>query len=339
MKKLVLAALMLGLPLAAQADEVELKSSHPDTYTVVKGDTLWDISETFLKTPWMWPEIWQANPQIENPHLIYPGDVVRLIYVDGKPRLVVDRGQRNFKLSPEVRIKALDEAIPAIPLDEINHFLSRSRVVSPEELEASPYVLSGGEQHLVVGAGDTLYARGQFDGDINLYGVYRAGEVYVDSETKEVLGVHASDIGTVKSAAIDGDIGTFAVTRTTEEIRIEDRLMPHEERTIDPTFFPSRPDDPVQGLIMSVEGGVSQVGPMSVVAVNRGERDGLKSGHVMEIFKLGGVVKDRIARENVKLPDEKAGVLMIFRTFEKMSFALVLESSRPLAVNDIVRSP
>ncbi len=173
MKKLLVGAaafLMSGSALVLAQDSL-LKTDHPDSHTVVKGDTLWDISEKFLQSPWQWPEIWQANPQIENPHLIYPGDRIRLIYVDGKPRLVVDRGTREFKLSPSVRIAAVDRAIPAIPLSVVENFLSRSRVVSPLDMDKAPYVLSSPEQHIVLGAGDKLYARGDLQGTENIYGV------------------------------------------------------------------------------------------------------------------------------------------------------------------------
>lgn len=346
MKKLAFGLLAFCLTLTSIADEVQLKDSHPDHHNVVKGDTLWDISETFLQNPWMWPEIWHVNPQIENPHLIYPGDIITLIYLDGKPRLTVERGERAYKMSPgtvklepTIRIKPLGQAIPAIPLDAIDKFLTRSRVVSVEELDSAPYVLTGSEQHLVVGAGDDLYARGEYDESVNVYGVYRAGQRFVDPQTKELLGMQALDIGTVKMQAKEGDIGTFAVTRTTEEIRITDRLLPHEERAIDSTFFPSVPEAEITGQIMAVEGGLSQVGRMDVVAINRGEREGIEIGNVMAIFKDGGMIKDRINGDIVKLPDEKAGLLMVFRTFEKMSFALVLEASRPLAVNDKLRRP
>lgn len=348
MKKLAFGLLAACLSFSAMADEARLKDSHPDSYRVVKGDTLWDISETFLQNPWMWPEIWHVNPQIDNPHLIYPGDVIKLIYLDGQPRLTVERGPeaRRYKMSPgtvklepAVRIQPLGEAIPAIPLDEVDKFLTRSRVVSSEELYSAPYVLTGAEQHLVVGAGDELYARGDYDDNVKVYGVYRAGQRFVDPETKEVLGLQALDIGTVKMRAQTDDVATFAVTRTTEEIRIEDRLLPHEERAIDSTFFPSIPENDIEGLIMAVEGGLSQVGRMDVVAINRGEREGLEIGNVMAIYKEGGMIRDRVKGDVVKLPEEKAGLLMVFRTFEKMSFALVLEASRPLAVNDLIRRP
>jgi hypothetical protein len=296
----------------------------------------------------MWPEIWHVNPQIENPHLIYPGDVITLIYLDGKPRLTVERGvaSRTYKMSPgesrlepKIRYAPVGTAIPAIPLDAIDKFLTRSRVVSREELEAAPYVLTGAEDHLVVGAGDELYARGEYNNDVNVYGVYRAGQTFVDPETRELLGLQALDIGTVKMRDLSGEVGTFAVTRTTEEIRITDRLLPHEERAVDSTFFPSLPKEEVEGLIMAVEGGLNQVGRMDVVVINRGEREGLEIGNVMAIYKEGGAVRDRIQGDIIRLPEEKAGLLMVFRTFEKMSFALVLEASRPLAVLDIVRRP
>lgn len=338
MKKLVFTLFALCLSVSAWADEVRLKSSHPDRYTVVKGDTLWDISNTFLQTPWMWPEIWHVNPQIENPHLIYPGDVIKLIYLDGKPRLTLERSG-NVKLSPKVRAQPIGDAIPSIPLDEINNFLSRSRVVTTAEMEAAPHVLTGAEQHLIVGAGDKLYARGNFDDGAQVYGVYRAGQRFIDPNTNELLGLQALDIGTVKMLTEKGDLGTFDVTRTTEEIRIADRLLPHEERAVDSMFYPSLPEEGLEGVIMAVEGGVTQVGPLSVVALNRGEREGVEVGNVMAIYKDGGVIRDRVKGDLVRLPDEKAGLLMVFRTFEKMSFALVLEASRPLAVNDKVQRP
>lgn len=343
---------MLGLILApgvsTWAQEPVLRPDHPDSYTVVKGDTLWDISARFLQNPWMWPEIWQVNPQIDNPHLIYPGDVITLIYLDGRPRLTVERGEESrtyrmtpdtVKLSPQVRVIPLSEAIPTIPLDAIDTFLSQSRIVSAEQLNEAPYVIAGGRERLVVGAGDFLYARGQFADNVPVYGVYRRGDTYVDPDTNEVLGIQALDIGTVKVRDLDGDIGTMAITRTTEEIRIKDRLLTHEQRAINSNFFPSAPDVDLKGKILAVEGGLSQVGKLDVVIVNRGEREGLREGNVLAVYKRGEQVRDRITNEVVLLPDERAGLLMVFRTFEKLSLGIVLEAELPLTVKDIVRTP
>ncbi len=349
MKKILMGLIIIPfLSLGTWAEDVVLKSDHPDRYTVVRGDTLWDISEKFLQNPWMWPEIWHVNPQISNPHLIYPGDVISLIYLDGKPRLTVERGTESrsykmspgdVKLSPTVHVLPLGEAIPAIPLDAVDNFLSRSRIIEISELETAPYVVAGARDRLVLGAGDEMYARGEFGEGVPVYGVYRGGDTYIDPETDEILGYQALDIGAAKLRARENDIATLAITRTTQEIRINDRLLPHEERAIDSTFFPSPPEQDVNGVIMAVEGGVSQVGKMDVVILNRGEREGLEAGNVLAIYKKGTQIKDRIKGDTITLPDERAGLLMVFRTFEKMSFGLVLESDRPLAVDDKVRKP
>ncbi len=337
MKKRIL-GLLGAIVLATQvnADEVQLRADYPDQHVVVKGDTLWDISNTFLNTPWMWPEIWHVNPQIENPHLIYPGDIVRLIYLDGKPRIVIDR---VVKLSPNMRVVDEREAIASIPLERINNFLSRSRVVDPGVLEIAPYVVSGENKRLLTGEGDRVYARGDFDASVAAYGLYRKGQVYKDPKTDEVLGVEATDIASGRMRALDDSVATLALTRSTQEVRIGDRLLQDEERSIESTFYPSAPDVAVDGEIIAVEGGVTQVGKMSVVVLNRGEREGIKVGNVLAIYKRGGEVRDRLKGDTVKLPDEQAGLLMVFRIFEKLSLGLVLEAERPLSTKDLVKNP
>jgi hypothetical protein len=337
MKKRIL-GLLGAIILATQgnADEVQLRADYPDQHVVVKGDTLWDISSTFLNTPWLWPEIWHVNPQIENPHLIYPGDIVRLVYLDGKPRIFVDR---VVKLSPQMRVVDEREAIASIPLDRINNFLSRSRVVDDGLLEAAPYVISGEDQRLLTGEGDRVYARGEIDSTISAYGIYRKGQTYTDPQTGEVLGVEATDIASSRMRALDGDVATLALTRSSQEVRLGDRLLEEEERAIESTFYPSAPDVEVDGEIIAVEGGVTQVGKLSVVVINRGERENIKIGNVMAIYKVGGEVRDRVKGDLVKLPDERAGLLMVFRTFEKLSLGLVLEAERPLSTKDKVKNP
>jgi len=332
------AALVLAV-MPALAEEPELQDPVPAIYTVVKGDTLWDISGKFLKNPWMWPEIWHVNTQIQNPHLIYPGDAIRLIYMDGKPRLTLDTSGRVTKLTPQARVISGDDAIRTIPLDDINAFLSRSRVVNEGELEGAPYVLAGMDDHLIVGAGDRLYARGTFEAGPRVYGVYRKGEIFVDPETGEYLGMLAEDIGTTTLLKTTGEVSTLKVSRTTEEIRAGDRLLRQEERAIDSTFYPSAPDSDMQGVILAVEKGLQQVGNMDVVVINRGEREGVVAGNVMAIYKKGNVIRDRVNGERVQLPDERAGILMVFRTFEKVSLGLVLEAYRGISVADYVRNP
>lgn len=339
MKKLLWGGLLaLVLACAAQADVLALKPNHPQTYVVKKGDTLWDISNTFLSNAWLWPQLWHVNPQIENPHLIYPGDTLNLVYIDGKPQLVLSRG-RDIKLEPQVRATPLDRAIPAIPLEAVNAFLNRGRIVMPGVLEGSPYVLAGKEGHIVGGAGDEIYGRGKFSDSDSTFGIFRRGETFVDPDSGELLGIQALDIGTGKLLSKEGDVGTLALNRTTQEVRRGDSLLPEEERRINATFFPSAPDDDIRGRLLAVEGGVSQIGFMSVVVVSKGERDGIKEGNLLAIYKSGEMVRDEVSNENVKTPDFRAGLLMVFRVFDRVSYGLVLRAERPLKVNDSVRNP
>lgn len=353
-------ALMLGLccstfgvALQAVAEDLSqhLRPGHPDVYTVVKGDTLWDISGEFLSKPWLWPEIWQINPQIENPHLIYPGDQIALVYVDGQPRLSLRRGDagRTFrmspssdsdteKLAPKIRATPLESAIPTVSLDAIQGFLVQNRVVEPQILEAAPYVLQGESERLVLGAGDRVYVRGQL-ADSESFSIVRKGPLYVDPETNEVLGREATYIGMGTAVAQNDQVATFRLASTREEVQIGDRVLPTEERRVDSTFFPRAPDETVTGQIISVFNGVTQVGQYDVVVLNRGGREGLEVGDVLAIYKRGALARDRIANETIRLPSERAGLLMVFRTFEKLSYGLVLATERPLSVFDEIRNP
>lgn len=332
---------------SALADDA-FREDYPKRYVVEKGDTLWDISSRFLKTPWLWPEIWHVNTQIANPHLIFPGDVISLVYIDGKPRLTVERTVKlmpssDEKLKPRIRVSPIASAIPAIPLDQINSWLLRNRVVEPGVLKASPYVVGGQEKRLLLGSGDTLYGRGEFAANVPSYGLYRIGENYVDPDTEEVLGVQALDVGGANMRALDADISTMSVTRSTGDIRVGDRILPVEQRRIQPTFFPSEPDNTIEGKIINVEGGMTQVGMLSVIAINQGERDKLEPGNILAIYKRGEKITDQLAEKRsdrkVTLPDVRSGILMVFQTFEKMSLALVLKADRGIRVGDHVRNP
>lgn len=339
MKKLLLGSLLaFAMVFAAYADVLSLKSDHPETYVVKKGDTLWDISNVFLKDPWRWPQLWHINPQVKNPHLIYPGDQLNLVYIDGKPQLVLSRG-RDVKLEPGVRSSPIDRAIPAIPLESINAFLNRGRIVLPGVLEGAPYVLAGKEGHLVTGAGDEIYARGTFAPENTSYGIYRKGETFVDPVSQEVLGIQAQDIGLAKLLSTDKGVATLALNRSTQEVRLGDKLLPEEERRINANFFPSAPEQDVAGKLIAVEGGVTQIGFMSVVVISKGAREGLSEGNLLAIYKTGEVVRDPVNNDQVKTPDFRAGLLMVFRVFDKVSYGLVLRAERPLKVGDSVRNP
>jgi hypothetical protein len=325
-----------------QADEIRLNQDAPEVYLVREGDTLWGIASMFLESPWLWPEIWDINPQVDNPHLIFPGDEIYLVWVDGRPRLRVRRGDasRTVKLTPQMRIEPLDRAIPVISLEAIGPWLRGHRIVSPEDLENAPYVVAGSQRHLLSGAGDRMYVRGSLPENEVGFGIFRAGEIFVDPETREVLGMEARDIGSARLREPQReDISQFEVTRTTEEVRNGDRLLPNEARKISASFQPRAPADTVSGVMLAVDGGVTQIGTMDVVAINRGARDGIEEGYVLAIYQRGEVVRDEIMNEKVQIPDVRAGLLMVFRIFEKMSYGIVLKSNRPLAVNDKVTEP
>ncbi|MEH6548567.1 MAG: LysM peptidoglycan-binding domain-containing protein [Pseudomonadales bacterium] len=320
--------------------QVTLKDNHPESYVVKEGDTLWDISGKFLNEPWLWPEIWQVNPQVSNPHLIYPGDKLYLTYVDGKPRLSLTRGSGGVvKLSPGMRTSPVDNAIPAIPLDEIHAFLRNSRFIEPGEMDGAPYMVGGTKRHIISGVGDQVYARGYFDEENKVYGVYREGTLYKDPETGEALGMQATEIGETKMVSLQEDIATLDVNRSHEELRSGDKFLPLEVEPLRALFQPALPLQDIKGEILDVEGGVTQIGPMNVVMVNRGTRDGLEPGSVMSIWKRGETILDRVANQKLVLPDENAGLLMYFRVYEKMSYALVLETKQPLSVGDRVDMP
>jgi hypothetical protein len=342
MKKLILEFALLVAVVAPQPaiSETEnlLNETVPTQYRVVEGDTLWDISDLFLRDPWMWPEIWHANQQIANPHLIYPGDLIRLVYVDGRPKLVVSRS-RDKKLSPSIRTEDRDGAIEALPLDIINNFLSKNRVTNSAELEGAPYVLGGYEPRLLMGMGDDLYARGDFTRNQLNYGVYRPGDAYIDPVSGEILGIRAEDIASARIKAVDKDIGTLGVTRSKGEIRLRDRLLNREERALPPDFHPRAPGQEIRGQVINIEGGVRIGGALDVVSINRGDRESLKAGDTLAIYKAGEWIKDPVAKNQVRLPDERIGLLMVFYSYEKMSFGLVMEADRQLDVGDLVRNP
>jgi LysM domain len=347
----LLAATLIAMAAWAQSAgnlEQYLRADHPDSYVVVKGDTLWDIAGKFLAKPWFWPELWRANPQIENPHLIYPGDMIRLVYIDGQPALVLERGEagRTYqaspssdeKLSPKIRATPLENPIPAINLDAVQGFLVQNRVVTPSTLDAAPYVIQGESERLVVGGGDRLYVRGKLE-DSQSYSFVRKGPLYRDPDTDEVLGQEATYIGLGRVVAQEAEITTFFVSNSREEVQIGDRVLPTEERAVDSTFFPSAPGVEVDGQVIAVTSGVTQVGQFDVVVLDRGERNGLVTGNVLAIYKRGALANDRVANQTIRLPSERAGLLMVFRVFDKLSYALVLGTERPLAVLDEIKNP
>ena len=343
-------------PQAEPETAIELRPDYPETYTVVKGDTLWDISSSFLKDPWMWPELWQVNPQIANPHLIYPGDVLTIYFIDGKPMLRVDRqgivsevpgiplevsgkDYPTVKLEPRVRELGLDEAVPTIPLDAIRSFLIRPRVLNEGELEKQPYVVANSEERLLSGAGHSFYARGIKEEEaVPSYSLVRAGEKYVDPDSGEVLGYEALYLGEAQMTRY-GDPAKLYATETKREILRGDRLMPSEDERLQYHYLPRPPEGEVSGKIIAAMDSVSQIGQYQVVVLNLGREDDMQPGHVLAAMQAGKTVKDSVAGGSVKLPDEKAGIVMVFRVFDRVSYALVMRATSALHLHDTVTNP
>jgi hypothetical protein len=319
---------------------VQLNDDVPDTYIVKKGDTLWGISGMYLREPWLWPELWDVNTQIDNPHLIYPGDELYLVWIDGQPKLRLRRG-RDVKLDPTMRVTPLDLAIPIIPLDEIGAFLRRHRILAADEINNSAWIISGDQGHLLSAPGDTVFGRGYFPEGERAFGIYRPGATYRDPITDELLGYQAKEIGGAKLLSVEGEkVKELRINRVNEEVRNTDRLLPMEERVLDATFHPRAPEAKVEGgYMIAVDGGVTQVGAMDIVVLNRGSREGLEIGHVLALYQTGELVFDQVAEENVQLPDSRAGLALVFEVFEKASYAIVLKSNRVLRVMDKVKNP
>lgn len=335
----LVAALLFSINVSA--DELEINPRHPEQYTVVERDTLWDISAKFLKSPWKWPKLWHGNPQIKNPDLIYPGDTLVFSMVNGKPGLRLSRG-REVKLHPNVRAKALEQEIKTIPADAITQFLSSPQVLDADNLDQSPYIIDFASEHLIGGAGDRLYVRSILQPKTLDYTVYRKGQPYLNPETGEVLGYEAQYIAGA-TLEKEGDPATLMITKSDQEIRIGDRLMPNSEKISALNYFPKPPDKDINGSIISVLNGVTQIGRHNLVVVDKGLADGLKVGDILTIYNKGKIVPDRFksAEETVfvKLPNEIAGTLMIFRPFNRVSYALVMEATSAIHVLDKVQTP
>lgn len=328
---------------------VELKPDYPERYVVQKGDTLWGISERFLKDPWLWPQVWHINPEIRNPHLIFPGDVIALHYVDGKPYLTLEgaagvappKGIKTEKLSPSIRYESLDAAIETIPRSELSPFLYRPGIVSKEELDNAPYIVSSRDGHLVSGPGNTVYATRIKDNTLGTYNVVKTGEIYRDPKTNEVLGYQVVKVADA-TVTRGGDPVTLVLSNSRAEVLDGNYLLPSKKEELEFNFFPFPPTQDVDGDIISAFGALTQIGQYTVVVIDRGANVGLKPGHILAVNQKGERVRDprgSYSTETIQLPSERAGLVMVFRVYDKVSYALVMEATHPIHINDTVRNP
>lgn len=344
-------SLLFAAALAPQvlaASKCEFLSNAPDSHVVVRGDTLWDISGKFLQRPWCWPQVWDMNrDQIRNPHWIYPGQIIYFDRVAGRLRLgkpTAGGGDSagTVRLSPQIRMESLAQAaVPAIASGAIEPFLSQPLIVEENELKGTPRIVATQEGRVFLGKNDRAYVRGDLKGGTS-FQVFRPGKPLHNPGTKEVLGYEAVYLGTIKldrAAKAENEAHTFTVVNSKEEMGVGDRLLP-----VPPTpllnYVPHAPETPVSARVVSIYGGVEQAGQNQIVTINRGKKDGIDIGTVLELYRFGQIIKDRTdTKDAIKLPDEKYGTLFVFRVFNGVSYALVMQVTDAVQIGDVAKSP
>lgn len=370
--------LVPALP-AAAATNADLRDTAPDQYTVVRGDTLWSISGRFLKEPWRWPELWKMNQaQIRNPHLIYPGDVIVLERSAGEVQLRLQQSGA-VKLSPKVRVEPLAaKAVPSIPPSAIEPFLSKPLVVGQAELDAAPRIIATAENRVAIGAGEIAYAEGLTKDKGSAWQIFRRGDPLIDPESKETLGYEAVYLGEARVTRF-GDVSTIQIVRSTQEIYSDDRLLPASKELPTFAYVPRAPQKNVKGHIVSTYGTLLETGPMAIVGLSKGSNDGLEVGHVLAIYRNQRTARYALRTEPLygrsgptgddsrrpyyseeltprdgplyptrravnesdlaRLPPERLGLVMVFRTFDRTAYGLIMEASKQISINDVVTNP
>lgn len=320
----------------AVAPQVGLRSDAPLTYVVKRGDTLWGIAAHFLEAPWQWPVLWYDNPQVENPHLIYPGDVLRLVWVNGQPRLTraADAAAENVeRLSPRVRETTLADAIPAIPFAAIRDFLKGPRLVDAAQIQVAPYVVGFGGEHLIGAAGHDVFAK-HLTAAVRDWQIMHIGKAYRDPDSGKLLGYEAVPVARA-TLVKPGQVAQLHLMSSTREVLLGDVLFDVLPSAYHPDFVPHAPGQAVAGSIISVFGGLSQIGQYQIVTLNRGRRAGLDAGSVLQIMQAPREVPDpRAAGAAVRIPAQPAGLMMVFEVAEHLSYALVMQMTGPAHVLD-----
>jgi hypothetical protein len=324
---------------AAPTPPVELRPDAPERHIVVPGDTLWGIAAKFLKDPYRWPALWKLNDaQLKSPHRIYPGQVLILDRSGAEPQLKIGT---LVKLEPQVRVEVAAKEIPAIPPQAIEPFLSQPLVIDNGILDNAPRVVATQENRVFTGPGDMIYAAGG-DEKVKLWNIYRPGKPLIDPESGETLGVEAIYLGNARTAGKAGDVLPLEITYLKQEIGRGDYLIPASSPEV-LSYIPHAPADDINGRVLSLYGGVGEGGRYSIVTISRGARDGLERGHVLALYRSGLTVTNRFevdkAKESHTLPDERYGLMFVFRVFDRASYALVLEASRPVTAGDRARRP
>jgi nucleoid-associated protein YgaU len=341
-----------------------IKPDAPDRYVVVRGDTLWGISQRYTDSPWRWPELWSMNKeQIRNPHLIYPGYVIlldreraRLSIVGGESGTpaVTTGGTESapatasgtVKLSPRVRTESLaKQEIPSIPAGVIEPFLTRPLVIEPDGLEKAPTIIGTQANRVILAEGSSAYVRGIGQSSEDTWYVYRKGGPLIDPDTNKTLAYEAIYLGTARLTR-PGEPATVVLSSAAQEVGAGDKLVA-AGRAVPPNYAPHAPTINLSGRVMTIYGGLGKVGEAgdhAVVTINRGKADGIEIGHVLALYSAGGTARDVTKRQNapdanIKLPDERSGLVFVFRVFDRVSYALVMNITRPVNTLDVVQTP
>ena len=349
-----------GIFPTAVVPDGELNPNAPSSYEVVKGDTLWDISGRFLNSAWLWPQIWDYNPQIQNPHLIYPGDTISMRYVNGRPSLTLSRDGENIasgvgsaggvggvgsansgnalRVSPRIRVESLANAVPTIPADAIQQFLIRPNVVTAAQLRKAPYVVGNVDNRLISSLGQQIYVRGTVDHSQTKFGIFRKTNQLKDPKTGKFLGFEVVHVAEAKLLNV-GDPSTMVITENSRETISGDLLLPSANDGIVHTYTPRLPALNGEGRVVSLVDAITQSGRDQIIVINMGKKAGIEVGDVLAIESRGETLIDRHGRRNfdrVQMPNQRTGVLMVFQTFDDVSYALVMESNRPVKKNDVI---
>jgi nucleoid-associated protein YgaU len=355
----------------APSSPLTLRPDAPDRYVVVPGDTLWGIASRYTDSPWRWPELWGLNKdEIRNPHLIYPGYVIMLDRARG--RLSIGGGPSGgepssgepssgtpsgapsgaptqarapagtVKLGPRVRVESLaKEEIPSIPSSVIEPFLSRPLIIEPDGLDKAPTIVGTQADRVILAAGNSAYVRGIGGAKEESWYVYRRGVPLVDPDNNQTLAYEAIYLGTARLER-GGEPATVVLTSVAQEVGAGDKLVA-AGRPQPINYAPHAPDNKIHGRVIGIYGSLGKVGeagPQSIISINKGARDGLEVGHVLALYSLGGSVRDvSRARGTIKLPDERAGLAFVFRVFNRVSYALVMNITRPVSPLDVVQTP
>ena len=379
---LILATMLAGV---VMAQDVSVRTDHPDEYVVVRGDTLWDISARFLDHPWQWPAIWHANQQIQNPHLIYPGDRISLVYIDGSPRLVVNGGKKTVRLSPDMR--ATDrQAVSGIPLEAIKPFMKNVQIISPEQYATLPYVVANLERRINATVGDRTYVRGLAASVGQQYSIVRLGNIYyrMNDEKKrardpgykkhvpehlvypsgfwrpvntwgrkaEIIGYELYEVSQA-TLVKNGDPAILSIDSGSREVQEGDFVLPLDTHSFPAYFDPHAMSSIPHDLkVLAVEGAHYGVGHYQILSISGGSRQGVEAGHVFSAFRPGATIRDRIKYpagsiadvgtwngDKVTLPDEYDAHIMVFRVFDEVSYAMVMDGARPVREYDVLRHP